>query len=215
MKNYQIPERYLKGFQIIASQPPEAIQRMGALLKEMPIGGDLSEFMKAFQEETEPFLLLAETIFSLGGLLVEETDYEALSQSLTLAYIKQMGDGVVPEEKKRLEGNLKLLFDNAGNLKKTYKAFQLLTENQRNYMGSRVMTDIRLIFDEDIGAPTQTGVITHQLKLDYQDADESKQFFLSLNRNDLIELKNELERALEKEKHIKQDQKQIGFVEIK
>ncbi len=83
------------------------------------------------------------------------------------------------------------------------KATGLLFENERSLLNSRVITDIRPVFQmdsTDIGA----AVILHTLKLEYAESgDGDKEFFIVLDSTDIDSLIANLERAKEKGQKLK------------
>jgi hypothetical protein len=60
---------------------------------------------------------------------------------------------------------------------------------------SSVMTDMRLLFNDELETAPACGVILHQLKIDYIENGEQKSFFLSMDKDDVTEMCNVLKRA--------------------
>lgn len=218
---YKIPNDFLSGFKALSHLKKKEIERLAELLEELPVGSSVQEFQSAIKSDaglSEHALTTADAIFSLGGVLREKKADESIEQvaeGLANAY------GRVCEGKKDkgqiefLSGNLTLLLEKAENLKKTFKAYQLLFENARSYRKSRVITDMRMIFDDDFEKENQTGLIIHQLKLEYVADNELKEFFISLDKDDVLALREELKRSLEKEECIKRDFNEIHFINLK
>ena len=141
---------------------------------------------------------------------------QLLAGSLTDAYIEKKKDDISSKEEiDMLKHNLFLLFENADNLKKTFKALRLFTQSAFNYLDSSVITDVRPLFNDDLESTPTCGVILHQLKIEYEENDEGKSFYVSLNRDDVSELIDNLQRALKKEEVIKLNQTGVNFIELK
>lgn len=77
------------------------------------------------------------------------------------------------------------------------------------------LDDMRLLFNDEIESPPGCGVILHQLKIEYVENGKRKSVFVSLNRDDVRELSENLQRALKKEEVIKENQPNIKFIELK
>ncbi|MBK5214510.1 MAG: hypothetical protein JJE55_12715 [Flavobacteriaceae bacterium] len=218
---YKIPKNFLSGFQILSQLDKKEIEELAKLLGELPVGSNVQEFQSAIQtnkELSENALKSADTIFSLGGLLLEIKADDSLNQvaeDLTNAYAKEGEEEIGTEQREQLIHNLLIVLQKAENLKKTFKAYRLLFENTRSFRKSRVMTDMRMIFDDDFQKKNQTGLIIHQLKLEYIEDNTSKEFFISLDNDDVLKLSEELKRSLEKEECIKRDFDQVQFINIK
>lgn len=74
---------------------------------------------------------------------------------------------------------------------------------------------MRLIFEDDFNKFPQSGLIIHQLKLEYLENNEQKAFFITLDSNNILKLKEDLNRALEKEASIKRDYDKVHFINIR
>jgi hypothetical protein len=84
----------------------------------------------------------------------------------------------------------------------TAKALGILTEHEKVYLtgASRIVSDIRPIFTDDLSASPRTAVIIHTLKICYQENNKFKEFFVALDSNDLSELRGLLDREEQKQK---------------
>lgn len=84
------------------------------------------------------------------------------------------------------------------------KAMSVLLEQQHSFISSRVLTDIRPIFDRDASKPLDGAVLVHNLKIEYMESGEEKEFFVALDKRDIQLLIDVLTRAQQKESSIKQ-----------
>lgn len=211
---FEIPKPFLPGFKVLAKLNTEDAELLGIALTHFPIGGDVQDLERIIKEtkQINVDLAVAKTIFSLGGLLLDhEGDKEQLAADLTIAFKDQSE----ADDTGRLKSNLIALFQHSHSLKKTFKAYGLLLENANRFQSSRVITDMRMVFNEGIEEKSKTGLFVHQLKLEYVSDKEEKEFYLSLDGNDLLKLKAEIERALKKEKALERDFEEINFIKLK
>lgn len=86
-----------------------------------------------------------------------------------------------------------------GSMELTSKSLSVLMANERNCIGSRIVTDFRPVFKENPADEPAGAVIVHSLKLDYREGDQPKEFFIALDSRDVHLLKQAVERALIKE----------------
>ena len=81
------------------------------------------------------------------------------------------------------------------------KATDILFENERSLVSSRILTDVRPVFDcetNDISG----GLVIHTLKLEYL-TENTKEFFVCLDSDDIDDLILNLERAKQKAEKLK------------
>lgn len=206
------------GFKEIYSIDTNEFQALIVSLRKIPVGLGPNTFIKTLKSTLDfPWVSqVAKTIFSLGNLL-ESQDFtiDDLSRELTNSY-EEGSQLALPEEQKAIyTARNKELFENLGSLRLSFKALNLLTENNQNFVDSHIVSDIRLVFQEDIDQQHRSAVILHQLKLDYRKDGEPMQFYISLDNNDLKKLKKQIDRALYKEEIIKKDYSDtISFVDL-
>jgi hypothetical protein len=98
------------------------------------------------------------------------------------------------KDKDVLRDRLVRLFESKAPLGLTAKAWDLLTDAQHLYYTSKILTDIRPVFNED-GTATEAAVMIHHLMIHYRDSNDHKNFFVTLDSRDLKHLRGVLDRA--------------------
>jgi hypothetical protein len=85
------------------------------------------------------------------------------------------------------------------------KAKELQGRGERTLCDARILTDIRPVFEENIGSLPTAAIIVHTLQLGFHDSGlpTHREIYISLDSSDIKELKKVLERAEEKEKSLK------------
>ncbi len=219
MTRFQIPDVFLPGFTKISELAAEKAEEIGDLLREVPVGINRQEFHTIFKDKVSglesPF---AETIFSFGGILANKKageDIRELALSLTNAFKEKNEEKVSDTTAEQLNQNLLTILKNAENLEKTFKAIHLLSSNAHIYRDSVILTDIRLLFEDEVENAPKCGVVLHQLKIDYVENEKLKSLFVCLDNDDLNGLIENLQRAIKKEESIKKNQDKINFISIK
>lgn len=84
----------------------------------------------------------------------------------------------------------------------TAKALDVVTEHNNVFCGSKIYSDIRPIFSADADSIVG-GVIVHNLNVSYHQGSDHKEFFAALEDDDLVELKEAIDRAEKKSKQLK------------
>ncbi len=110
-----------------------------------------------------------------------------------------------PDEEQRdhFQGRLLALLS-IDALSTVARAGGLLLENEHSLRQTRVVTDIRPVFESEKPDASPAGaVIVHTLKISYWADNEVKNFFVALDTNDVRELSQQLERANAKAESIK------------
>jgi hypothetical protein len=81
-------------------------------------------------------------------------------------------------------------------LRTSGKALDLLYSNERNFVGSRIVSDIRPIFGDDAAEVPSAVVIAHRLEVEYVDpAGHNRTLQFALDHEDLATLRSTVERA--------------------
>lgn len=83
------------------------------------------------------------------------------------------------------------------------KAAILLTESERLFGDGRIITEIRPVFADNLDDRPSAAIIVHTLRIQYSDAEGSKEFYVALKSIDVQKLKKTTERALTKEQNLR------------
>lgn len=83
------------------------------------------------------------------------------------------------------------------------KAATLLTESERLFQDGRIITEIRPVFADNLDDRPSAAIIVHTLRIKYDDAQGSKEFYVALKSTDVQELKETAQRALTKEQNLR------------
>jgi hypothetical protein len=106
------------------------------------------------------------------------------------------------------------LLEKSTALRITSKASEVIAENERRLCPdhSRVISDVRPVFSDEIGEQPDAAVVVHTLKIAYHqsDSEDVKEFFVSLDSQDLEKLQDLIDRAREKEESLKSMVKKSG-----
>jgi hypothetical protein len=94
------------------------------------------------------------------------------------------------------------------------KAIDIARESDRLLHVSRVITDLRPVFSEEVANEPLGAVIVHTLRLDYFEENDVKTISFALNSRDLAQLKRTVERAQAKENTLSGLLKRVELAEF-
>lgn len=220
MSKITIPPRALQGFIEIASLTSEQAEKVSTFLRQMQVGtkfNEINEYLySSLNIKTSRSIV---NTFSTFGEILEPTEinFEDLTNNLIESVVeltKKDKDKELDEDKlKALKRNLLLIFENSKNLKLTLKAFKLEFENDNLYSDARIISDIRLIFNDELEDTKRNGIILHRLHINFKKKRVDDEMFFTLDLKDLKNLKEDIDRAIKKEEIIKSDyNKNINFI---
>ena len=105
----------------------------------------------------------------------------------------------IPEDRRPAFSELLLAILGEPVLRRAAKARGLARAHERVLHTSRVLTDWRPVYDEDVSGDPPAAVLVHQLELSvHSSAGESQVIYVSLDDDDLSTLRSDIDRALSK-----------------
>jgi len=209
MASYRIPQHFLSGFKALSKLKDSSAKQIAEYIQNFDTGVKSDLIIESAKKDiqntglTEDELTKAfETIFSLINLK-DQTDEktENLIGDLVDSFRTQDDSATIDTE--NLKNNLSLLLTTRGNINLTIKALKLLGEYEKILVDTRIITDVRFVFEENIEKNSNNAVIVHQLKISFNENDKLRDNYFALDANDLKSLRDNIERALKKEELIK------------
>jgi hypothetical protein len=89
-------------------------------------------------------------------------------------------------------------------LRRAARAGVLMAAHDRVLHASRIFTDVRPVFDEDVVGPPVGAVVSHQLELHTVVAGDLDVLYVALDDEDLAKLREQIERACDKAKYTRE-----------
>jgi hypothetical protein len=93
----------------------------------------------------------------------------------------------------------------------TGRAIDLLTEHEHLFHSARVLTDIRPVFSDDPKEPPSGALVIESLKVEYFDEGSTRSLYLALSTAELRNLRDTVDRALEKSDTVHSLLEQVGL----
>jgi hypothetical protein len=155
----------------------------------------------ATEVDLDPQLIKAATVIGSSllataeGGAVRQPDLPAAVAAGVAEYI-DLEPG--SEERARLEKFLRTILESPGNFGVSRKVQYVGVEYQHPFLDARILTDMRPVFSVD-GLEIPTSVIVHSLRITTQEAQTERSSYFALDRDDLLQLRELIDRALKKE----------------
>jgi len=153
---------------------------------------------------------------AFGGMYLARisagSSLDAFVAALSSALQKRGDEVPQPRDWNAFQTNVKTLLACEDSLGVTAKAMDLMTDHERNFHDTRIVTDVRHIFAADPAQPPKAAVVAHVLNLVYSEIDGVKEMYLALDASDLKRLKSVIERAEAKEANLRKMIRDTGLV---
>lgn len=207
MPQYSIPTRYRSGFKVLLELDRESLSLLTSKLRSFPIGGGPKQLIEFLHDLPIPNTdEVARTIYSFGNILLDKNrDISKISTELVEYLLQVDPEGLNTEKSEYYFENLVIILESAGTIKTSYKALALSSDVPNVFRQSTILSDLRLVFPDDLEDMDRHSVMIHQLRFIYTSSDEDKSFYISLDRKDLEILKGQIDRALSKEGIVNND----------
>lgn len=223
MPRFRIPESELPDFKKIYQASDEWFGGLLEGFRKIPVGSLPSTITRGLSKEIPgPLDELQGIVGMLFGVMSgweRYPQYSAgdLARDLAQDFARQEEvDASKDSEKlsvlaRRLETLLRV-----DNLRVTVKAINLYRDFGKTFESASVATDIRPVFGVDGKLNILGGLVVHTMRIDFGEEDQSKRIYMSLDSEDLKDLRDVVDRALEKEKSIRTDfeRRGLGFIDI-
>ena len=208
---FQIPEQYKLGFEKLALLSNEVFERLLDIIQNSSPTIHIEDVAGAAYKQygidigdSSDIVLAIKSLYPVieAEYVPEDQLIAGISKSLQDESTVDLSDDTIERLQFRLYEILKI----GGSLEIASKAEEIKLEHANILSNSRVLTDIRPIFKKEIASDNSIGgaLISHILRIKYENINGSQESFFNLNSNDLIKLYEQLKRALEKEDVLKQ-----------
>lgn len=213
--SFRIPNNFISGFEILHELSIDDVKELASIIAQIPQGIGPRNFNSFLKSKFDKIQLteLSSTIYSFGNLLLtSKKSKEEIAQGLSNSFFDEMNI----DSDNSLQDKILIILDSADNLKQTFKAIDLISDNDIIFSKGRIFSDIRLLFEDSIESysTNRKAVIIHRLKLESSKNGNNKDYYFALDSNDLVEMKDLIDRAILKDNQIKSDYSNIEFLDI-
>lgn len=198
----EIPEQHKSQIEFLVKTDDETIDAIISALSSLPSNAEnvanvlytiTNKIIQAKKIDKHTAFNIASTLIALRQFYKEENLSNEDVVDLIGESIENDTEFLVETEqierfKKRLSNLLEALENNASYLDISEKASDLLIEYERIFSDSRIITDIRPVFDSETEKKVEGAILIHTLKIQYKDAEATKEFYVALDSDDLDNL---------------------------
>ncbi len=178
------------------------------LAQSLSPGLSVEEQIRTFLRQSPALLLSEELKRQLPHVLPElhysrirlESD-DTFVRELVEAWQERNGRESSSQQLAELEQVLSAIL-RVDALRTSMKGISLMADHERLFLDSRILTDIRPIFDDDKNALPSGAVITHTMKINMYVDGKQVSMYVVLDGDDLHKLKSVLDRAIQKEQQL-------------
>jgi hypothetical protein len=205
MATIRVPEMVFSGFKTISELSEQQLEYLIDYLNNLELGKYFGDFAEDLQENLNvDGDDLLRVILSFTGLVSEnKEDLSVLAKNLAESYNELSKANLSIKGSNSLKSNLLKILLNSDKLILADKAREYSVENTNNLRDFKFITDIRLLEDEPTDGE-KYGVILHKVFIEYQNSEPSSELHLHLKLEDLVELKNEIEKTIERDKQLRE-----------
>lgn len=216
MAKFNIPERYRTGLAAIRTLDEKNVQEIRDALERIQNASDVESnppddvavtaIVSASGNKTANARQIAQTVAALYGV-------KSGRDISTEAFVDDICDAMeaLPSEDQRLPHSERGAFRQklltilgAELFGLVAKVYDLATEDERVFCQARILTDLRPVFGPKLEEGPKAMIVMHLLKLAYHEGNhEHKNFYVTLDSEDLQALKKLIERAEFKAKSLK------------
>lgn len=199
MSGIEPPEEYVPAFRCLAEFSDEqfhSLTRTAASFRNRPAA---SEFAARVTDEARLPTAAPDSLFDaiLSMVAYAENSGTALTD-LIVGVARSASLDLGNEQQSSFEARMHALLQD-GPFRVWHKGFELLYEYDQVFLGSRILTDIRPVFGDDVDSGPKFALIVHSLRIDLRKYGTDHREYFAMDSDDLISLRNDIDRALEKE----------------
>lgn len=217
----KVPPSELAKLRLFSQLSGEDLQGLKAALSQEQPNVDGDALARAVAKQTRiSFSDIREVISVLWGLAILQRRIGIPIDPFVDLLLKNLSeldeDNWGREDNRRISEkreDLASLLSPDGIIAFSAKAGELLTEQNNVFCRSHIVTDIRPVFDEK-AEQIQGFVPFHMLAITYHEGDETNTSYFALDYSDLLSMRQQIDRAEQKEKLLRDTLKDTGITII-
>jgi hypothetical protein len=203
MKSFKIPEQYQFGITLIIKIDEPLFNRLLSAITEVHPFVDIASLVLEISPKIEEVSIndlqeILKAIRSIYSLRIQENlkNHEIIAGLIDAVSSDDTFSQLSEEELAHFEQRLTKLLAIDGSISISSQAISLLQEYDSIFLNSRIITDVRPIFKAETKEGIAGALVVHTLKIAYQDASGSKEFYVALDSTDVKKLQEQLSQSL-------------------
>lgn len=211
-----IPEVYQEGFRGLGSYSKTEFEKIVKALTQLDPVVTIRELALRISESFDlDEASLYEVLLSVASITPYLYEDKVTDLAKSISNVALRIDLIDEKNFEEFESRLLFLLNNK-MIFYPARAQDLLSEYDRIFINSRILTDIRPVFGVDVKEPPECGMVVHSLSINCRESrsDNYKDYFFALDSQDLSVLKEAIERAEAKASSLKTVFEKIGMTKI-
>lgn len=195
-----IPKSAHKVLKSLSNLDDSQFSRLITALSEATAGLSMSHFAEEvasrFEHDASSIKAIVVELFQIDG--VRET-FTLTPAELAQSVADAASDisALSEEDRQVLRNRLQQIFEGRTSLSLTAKAGGVACDYERVFYNARILTDVRPVFDHQ-GEVVEAAAIIHNLVIHFGENSEHKDFYVTLDTQDIDVLRKALDRAATK-----------------
>lgn len=203
MKSFKIPQQYQFGITLIIKIDEPLFNRLLSAITEVHPFVDIDSlvleiFPKIEEVSINDLQEILKAIHSIYSLRIQGNlkNTEIITGLINAVSSDGTFSQLSAEELAHFEQRLTKLLAIDGSISISSQALILLQEYDSIFLNSRIITDVRPVFKAETKEEIAGALVVHTLKIAYQDASGSKEFYVALDSRDVKKLQEQLSQSL-------------------
>ena len=203
MKSFKIPQQYQFGITLIIKIDEPLFNRLLSAITEVHPFVDIDSLVLEISPKIEEVSIndlqeILKAIHSIYSLRIQGNlkNTEIITGLINAVSSDDTFSQLSAEELAHFEQRLTKLLAIDGSISISSQALILLQEYDSIFLNSRIITDVRPIFKAETKEEIAGALVVHTLKIAYQDASGSKEFYVALDSSDVKKLQEQLSQSL-------------------
>ena len=203
MKSFKIPQQYQFGITLIIKIDEPLFNRLLSAITEVHPFVDIDSLVLEISPKIEEVSIndlqeILKAIHSIYSLRIQGNlkNTEIITGLINAVSSDGTFSQLSAEELAHFEQRLTKLLAIDGSISISSQAISLLQEYDSIFLNSRIITDVRPVFKAETKEEIAGALVVHTLKIAYQDASGSKEFYVALDSSDVKKLQEQLSQSL-------------------
>jgi hypothetical protein len=205
-----IPDEYFDALESILEASEESIEELRLALENVPVSigehilsEDVSAKIKTFPTDEVEDIVQTLMSFSFLRDRVRVSTEEFVDDLVEAAEEQELADPDIFDDKRDLFRDRLISLLDSKALVTAARARAVLVDHEHDLCDVDLFTDIRPVFQSDEDTTASGAVIVHTLKLSYHQNNRIKEFYVTMDTQDLDRLSRLIERTKSKAEGLK------------
>ena len=203
MKSFKIPQQYQFGITLIIKIDEPLFNRLLSAITEVHPFVDIDSLVLEISPKIEEVSIndlqeILRAIHSIYSLRIQGNlkNTEIITGLINAVSSDDTFSQLSAEELAHFKQRLTKILAIDGSISISSQALILLQEYDSIFLNSRIITDVRPVFKAETKEEIAGALVVHTLKIAYQDASGSKEFYVALDSSDVKKLQEQLSQSL-------------------